>query len=313
MDESTLLSELEAALIREAELLQQQNNRNNANNVIMNQNNPPRPNPQALSEDERDYALRLKSAVEASPEIPNLNDLQYAHHALVDTESVEVALHKISSLQTFRKTYGINDTVEQGLHCLRAFMAQQSAFVLHVDVNEQTHEAIRVLDVARLNPRAAMKPCPLRGVDHHWKEFVCGLYYCHTACSPYLSSIRQGVFEIADLHSLGSHNFSMEFEYRRHGELLDYFPLRVKTIMAYNTGYFANVAWNLMKPLMNENVKKRVQLGCQVLEEDGSVSPRRLCEFYLQPSNEIAQESVLARARTLLQIRYQNEREFRLG
>ena len=83
--------------------------------------------------------------------------------------------------------------------------------------------------------------------------------------------------------------------------------------MAYNTGYLANVGWNLMKPMMTDNVKQSIQLGCQVVEPDGSVSNRRLCEFYLQPNIDIAQRSILARAKTMLQIRYHHEQQFQLS
>lgn len=307
-DDQALLLALEVALLREAALLGQQDQDDTVTDDMSAL-------PNALTEAERTYARQLKAAHAADNDSDTLlTDFQYAHHAVVDSHlPLPQALQKVIGLQRFRQQYNLQDTVEEGLQYLDSFMTQQAEFVLHLDVCEGgSFEAVRALDIARLNPAAAMK-LDARGVDYHWKQFVCGEYYMHTACSPYLASIRQGIFEIADLDQLGSHNFSMEFEYRRHGELIGYYPLKFKTIMAYNTGYLANVSWNLMKPFLTENAKKSIQLGCQVVEApDANDSRRRLAEFYLQPSPQLAQASILHRTQTMLQIRYRNEQDFRL-
>ncbi|CAB9504383.1 expressed unknown protein [Seminavis robusta] len=260
---------------------------------------------------EHGNATAIKQRVESCSELDNLNDFQYAHYALVDDANTDAAVEKIRNLQEFRRRYHLNDTVEQGMQYLQAFMTQQPGFVLHLDCSAGTYETIRVLDVSKLNPSAALVVGTGGDLDYNWRQLVCGLYYMHTACSPYLASIRQGVFEIADLDGVGAHHLNMEFEYRRHGELVGCYPIKFKNIMAYNTGYFANVGWNLMKHLMNDNVRSSIQLGCQIM--DGAAGGnRKLSDFYLQPSLEEAQRAVLDRARILLTIRYHNEQTFQL-
>ena len=89
-----------------------------------------------LSEDETQWANALKLRVEASEDIQNLSDYEYAQFAIHSQGKLRGALSRIQGLQAFREEYNINDTVEEGIELLRAFQEQQSWFLLDVNYDD---------------------------------------------------------------------------------------------------------------------------------------------------------------------------------
>jgi len=84
-------------------------------------------------------------------------------------------------------------------------------------------------------------------------------------------------------------------------------------MLVYNSTHVANVAMSAIKIFMTENQRQAVRMGCQICDPDESRNAdRRLKDFYLQPDRMEAERRLLERARLLLQIRIENERNFRL-
>lgn len=264
---------------------------------------------------ERQWALELKQAVEEdSSRFDPLQDMEYAHHAIVAGGNVAEALTRIEGMQMFKREYHVTDTVEQAMEMLTDVYRQQPGFILHMDICPHTQEGVLVLDLAAFSPAATVASTKEMSSDETWRMHVVGFYYMFKTCQPSLASVREGLFELIECEGVSWTNISMEHENRLHAEMWGYYPLKWKKILAYNTALVANLAWSLIKPLMSEPMKQSLHLGCQLVESDPyyRMAPRRLSQLYLQPNPEIARQHTLMRARDLLAIRFQNEQNFRL-
>jgi hypothetical protein len=263
-----------------------------------------------ITDEERQWALEIKRAVEGSDEIKNLNDMVYAHHAIVARGNLEQALQSIERIQLFREHYKVDHSVEQGVQFLQALMDQQPGFLLNIDIDLDRQEAINAFDCGPYDPKAAFGTT---GVHDNWRVFCCGAYYVKFASQPNFAVIRNGLLELVDFGDFSWANFSPETSIRFMDEWMRYYPMKMSGLLMYNTGSVANMILSLTKPLMSQSQKNALQLGCQVMEQDGSCNPnRRLKEFYLQPTPEFAQEFLLERARILLTTRQYHEASFRL-
>ena len=318
-----------------------------------------------ITDDERTWALEIKQAVEDSTELDNICDMFYAQYAIINQGDLPKALRMIQGMQTFRRTYKIDDSIEQGVHYLRKEMSQQPGFLLTVNIDVPRQISYISYDCGALRPDVAMghSRCPTTGVmQENWVVLMAAAYYKKYACQPSLATVRNGFTVLADFGDYDWNNFSLEMSEGMFGELLDHYPMVWNHFFAYNTGtyidssfirsllhgclftclsdydtgwtsiivqnfvltfgtidlqialgYLANILFGLAKQVMTPAMKESVQLGCQIIEPDeGSNSGRRLKDFYYQPSQEVAEGSILDRTRLLLTARRHNEETFRL-
>ncbi|CAB9522447.1 expressed unknown protein [Seminavis robusta] len=268
-----------------------------------------------ISEEERRWALEIKRAVEDNEELTNLSDMTYAHHAIVANGNVDEALCRIERQQVFRDHYKVDHSVEQGVELLQELIRQQPGFLLNIDIELIRQEAINAVDCGCFNPNVALDTSSSAGFGVHdnWRIFCCGYYYIKFTSQPTLSVIRNGTLELGDFGGYGWSNFSTEVNSRLMEEVVAWYPMKWNGLLLYNTGSVANAIIALAKPLMGETMRNTLQLGCQVVEADGSCNPnRRLREFYMQPNAEEAERNMLERAKLLLTTRQNNEETFRL-
>ena len=264
-----------------------------------------------LSDEERQWTLAIKEALHNSSHFADdfhLSDLAFAQQAIVAQGNVAEALVRIEGLQHFYEEYNIDHTLEQALYYMREFMLQQPGYLLHLDVSPLSQQAWMVTDSAAFRFENALAN------DDHWKICVCGIYYAHYIMWTTFASIRQGMFSEVECDSVGWHNFNMEFVNRLFGELFSYIPIKFRVTRAYNTTVIANLLFSLARPFMSTSHKRSVQLGCQVMSNNDDTNPgiRRLSEFYLQPSVDVAMRRILKRTEELMQIRKYNEDTFQL-
>jgi hypothetical protein len=271
----------------------------------------------AISDQELQWAIQLKHAVNESERLDlqsPISDMELAHHAIIAQGNVVEALVRIEGLDRFRREYRIDQSVEQGVSFVLNFMKQQPGYLLHIDANPHTYEAVMVSDSAAFSDKSALEATSNVTADEQWRICVGAIYYLHYAVlSPTLASVRQGIAATVECDGVGWHNIGSEYISRLFEEMFSYLPVRFTQIRAYNTTVVANLLFSLARPFMSPNMSRSVQLGHQIADPTNfSGGPRRLSEFYLQPSLEIAQQRVLQRVQALLTVRLHNDKEFRL-
>ena len=268
-----------------------------------------------ITQDELRWSLELKLAVMGSEELDNLSDMEYAQHAIIAGGKVEEGLRRIERMQVFRQYYQVDNSIEQGLKYIRALIEQQPGFLLNIDIDLARNEAINVFDCGCFDPNVALScsASPETGYQDNWKVFACAVYYIKYISQPTLAVVRHGLLELGDFGGYGWSNFSVEVNQKLMDEVISWLPTKWNGLLMYNTGSAANVIMGLCKPLMSESMRNSLHLGCQVIESDGSRNNhRRLSEFYMQPTPEEAQKSLLERAEVLITTRRHNEDTFRL-
>lgn len=266
---------------------------------------------------ERDWSLAVKGAVEGSEDLVNLTDMEYAQFAITTKGDLQEALRRIHGMQLFRQHYKIDHSVEQALYFLRGHIRLFPGLLLNIDVDIEQNIGINACDLGYLQPDLILGTRPGivedKAIDGNWGLFCCATYYIKFATQPSLAVIRNGLLELVDFKDYGWKNFSTAINGRIFEEVLAHIPMTWRHFLGYHTGVVGNVIVSMAKPLMNETWRKTISMGCQIVEEENSSDPpRRLKDFYLQPSTEIAYENLLERARVLLTQRKQNEARFRL-
>lgn len=265
-----------------------------------------------LTSVERNWALRLREAVEQLDDLQNLTDMEYAQYAIITQGDIPKALTKLYGFQVFREEYGVDNSVEQAIEVLAEHFRQQPGYLLHLDVDPATNEPCVVMDNSAFYPSRTMQLARGRHHDFNWRVNLVRTYYEYYAATCSFSAIRQGIFLIIDCDGVGSENFNLEYATRFHMELWDQLALKFKHILCYNTTTVANVGWNLLRRLLDQNMKETLQLGCQLAEVEGAPTPERLSELYLQPSLEVAQHKCLTCIAKLVRTRNRNQALFRL-
>lgn len=267
-----------------------------------------------LTEEERGWALTIKRAVEEDEELRNLCDLDYVQYAIVTGGDVQDSLRRMRGLQVFRQEYGINDTFDQALEMIRAFLTQQPGLLLAVDkaktASQQGGEDedadahlhyLLVLDFAKINPKTIRLPRDKR-------DMLGAFYYLHTATVAHPTAIRNGLLFIAECEGMTFDNVSPDFVGTIWREFKVYFPLRLKEFSWLRAATAATVLFSLCKPFFPAEVQAKVNLGCEFDAFEG-----RLDELFLnRETPEENMEMTFRRAKRHLRERFQNAEAFRL-
>jgi len=277
-----------------------------------------------LSDQERNWALELKHAVQDTPDrFPPedsryiLGDMELAHVAIVSRGNLVEGLVRLEGLQQYRREYELDHSPPQILEALQNFMHQQPGYLLHMDVSPvPPFDPLLIMDSSQVFPKVAV------AAEDKWRVFCVGIYYTHYVLWPTLATVRHGLNITLECGACGWHNFSMEQVTRLFEEVMAYMPIKFKSMKGYNTNVVANLMFSMARPFMGPEMKKSVQLGCQVITGDTAEnatlinnthsSNASLAEFYLQPSLQAAELRILQKAQALLSVRKYNEQVFRL-
>ena len=240
-----------------------------------------------ITDEEREFALAIKRAVEDDEDLVRLTDLDYLQYALsTNSGDLDETLRKIRGLQVFRQEYQINDTLEQGIDLLHALLQQQPGMLLSVDKvrtspkqpNEEDNDQLEidlhshylmVFDFAKINPRAMKLPSDKR-------DLLGALYYVHHATQTNPNAIRNGILFIAECDSMSWDNISLDFVGPIWAEMKNYYPVNLKEISWLRAATAATVMFNLAKPFLPLHVRQKVNLGCEFQAFDG-----RLDELFM--------------------------------
>lgn len=256
-----------------------------------------------ISGEERQWALTLKRALSENEETKSisLSDMEIVQFGMVERGHLLKSLDRIKKLDQFRTQYGIKETVEDGVECVKKFMKQQPGLLLNLDQCARHKHYVQVMDMANFHPRRVQ-------FDKDWRVFLSGMHYLMVCLNPSLSAVRNGLVGIAECDGMGWHNFCMDFERRLWHEHPTVYPARWHEISWVNTPTPANMLFALLKPMMPEEIRSVFQLGVKFDESfDG-----RLNELFLQPSVEEANQRVIWNVQSFLAKRYHNQEHFQL-
>lgn len=264
-----------------------------------------------ISDEEKEWALEIKRAVEDNEHLLPLTDYEYVQHALVSEGKLGEALCRVERMQNFCQEYGVDKSVEQAMEMLVELIHQQPGFLLHMDCDPVAHNTINVIDLGMFDPRLAQADPD--GRDRNWRTFACGVFYMKYCSQPSFATIRAGFYVLAEFGDVGNHNSDPAARMRLFDELMRYFPMKWKQFLAFNTGYAATIMLSIVKSFMPKTLASVVEMGCQIEESDETRNPtKRLREFYMQPTVELAYKSILQKARAMAERRDYNTRHYRL-
>lgn len=266
-----------------------------------------------ITEQEREWALAIKKAVEADDELKNLSDLEYVQYAIATEGDVPGSLKRAKGLQLFRQEYGINDTLDQGTNMLQAMLQDhEPGLILSVDkVQTTTSDAcddpdlfshfVFVLDFAKINPKGIHLPS-------HKRDTLGALYYAHHATQTTPAAIRNGCVFIAECEGMTFDNISLDFLGSLFREMKSHYPIRIKEISWLRAATAATVMFALAKPFLPRHVRETVNLQYDFQAYDGRLDAL----FLTKPTPEENAMFILQKTSSHLAERLRNEKLFRL-
>ena len=140
-----------------------------------------------LSEQERQWALSVRSAVNATAELDNLSDFMCAQLALIHRENTEAAIEKATILQEIRQAFDIKDTFESSLSTIKLFVTLHPGYLVTLINNEGT--LVMTVDSSK-------KPTSreLRSLRGGVEKFLHGIYVLFHILNFDFEAIRRGKF-----------------------------------------------------------------------------------------------------------------------
>lgn len=251
-----------------------------------------------LYDDENDWALDIKDAIEDTPDIDNLTDFQYAQLAIVDQDDIEMALERARKMQDFKRQYDIRDSVECGLRCMKEFVDLLPGHWLSLSSAEG--QCVLVADVSKLTVDR------IRTSSDGLHTWLAGTYFmCHVLSSEFYA-MRHGFTILAENQGYDfKKNFGLDLHSKLWKELASVYPLQISKMKNYNTGLVYNMLVRMAKSFVTEEIHSRFEVGCVC--ELGTLD-----KLYATPNQRVANERLMIRLHESLRRRYQNETDFRL-
>ncbi|CAB9523692.1 expressed unknown protein [Seminavis robusta] len=253
-----------------------------------------------ISDQEREWALAIKRAVEASPELDSIPDMMCAHLAIFSQGDLDCAVNRVFNLQAYRKEYNIVNSIEEGKRVIEKYnFVDFQGIVLSFDFDLEIGNSLVVLDITKLD----------KGVfkcHRKTKEIFMALYYGSQAYFPNLEVVRKGNVQIAEFEGFDPSKNMVDGKIFRRGliEIHGSYPTVVSHLYMYHTPMVANLMVSLGKRVLPKNLFPKITMGCTF--------PGRLDQFYGLPTIEAATRRALDNLYESLRIRYENERTFRL-
>ena len=259
--------------------------------------NPDREKLFRLSDEERHWALEIKAAVEESPDLENLSDLQYVQFAISGGGgNLERSLELLRGLQAFREEYRIHDTLEEGMAMITDFTQKNPDGLLSVAYDEEKENYGLIYDRTRLFNLLA---------KDDWRPHLGAVFYLFNCFCPDPHSMRQGIFLIAECEGMQSSGNIVSITQKMWYHLLAHYPFKVGSAKFFHTNLVANVSYAMIKPFMSRSITEKIEMGCQF--------GVNLSSLYLLPTREIALQKLLHRVEDFLRRRYENQATFRLS
>jgi CRAL/TRIO domain len=262
------------------------------------------PGTMALSQEEIDRAMEIKTAIVSDPNLDNLSDYEYVQYALAlpaSEEPMATVMEYAYAMQCFRQEYRITDTLEQGSELFRASLRQHPGFFLAIEYVSNPGNFIAIDDVAAFDPKV------LSGYEQR-RIGMGGFYYRYQCVSSTFQAIRSGVAIMVECDGCSFSNFDAKVNEQFMVEFFRCYPKRHKEVLFLNSPTIINVAYSLWKKYMNNNMKTAFRLGYQIEGMEG----QRIDALFTTPSPAIARQHMVQKVEQFLQLRYRNQKAFSL-
>jgi hypothetical protein len=184
-----------------------------------------------ISPQGRAWASAIKAAIEADPEIDNLNDFCYVQLAVICLENVEEAVEKARDMQGFRNEYNVRDDLEDAKKTVWEYLNLYDNFILSFTYSEDEKSYVLAVDFAAMDYKAVQ-------TDKAWRTNIAGIYYIKQAMVPDFLSMCNG---ITILHECDGFDFYGKFGGLNHisrlsKELFGAQPVLHRNVKWFNAG-----------------------------------------------------------------------------
>lgn len=257
-------------------------------------------NRMVLSEEEHQWALQIKDALELIPELAGgATDYLCAQLALVDKDDVDNAVERAEKLQAFRETYKIEDTWEFGRRCIRDYQKLWPNHILSVTFSPRHGAYVVVTDLSKVDAKAMQRSPEGMEVFLRFFYFLKQAVYCD------LGGVRTGVSYVHECHCHGLGGIDFKISRAFFTNLASFYPTNVHILKFFHSGVNMNLIVSMLRPFMPQSARKKITVGCQ--------HERTLDTLFLDPNNsEASDRAVQEQLTELLQRRYDQDRTFSL-
>ncbi|CAB9526592.1 expressed unknown protein [Seminavis robusta] len=253
-----------------------------------------------LNNEEHQWALNIKQAIEDEPELDSVSDFWVAQLALIDQGDTAAALERAHKMQGFRQEYGILDTYEHGRHVIHEIMDIFPKLYLSFGFSHRYGTYVLVLDVAKLYAKT-LNTRP--GAMAAW---LSAEYYVYNCMSPDLEAIRTGIVSIVECEGFEwSKHFGLQIMKKFSLELGAVYPFQVKQLLCYHTGLCFTLLMSMVKQYLPATLRSTISVG-------NICGLGRLDALYFSPGVEFARDMIKTRLEECLDRRYRNEASFSL-
>lgn len=261
-----------------------------------------------LTTEERDFALRIREAIERDPAIDNLTDMTCACFAIAMEGDLEKAIDQVCQMQGFIKEYSILDTLEHGLRHLTDILLRDHAtgerYLLSIEKTTMPYATggyTLAVDLPKLDLRNYRTPLQIQ-------NFFTGHFYMSLCVSTDFMAVRAGLTVLAecDGHKLKNHMVDLNFFKRMLRDTAAIFPVKHNQMRFFNTSVLVNTMASMAKSVLPKTVSESFRTGCKCPLGE------RLDVFYNMPTTEIAEARLRIKLEECLRKRYHNEKHFKL-
>ncbi|CAB9500140.1 expressed unknown protein [Seminavis robusta] len=207
-----------------------------------------------LTDEERQWALNVKQAIEDDPELDSVSDFWVAQLALIEQGDTEAALERAHQMQSFRQEYGILDTYEHGKQVLHEFMDLFPEFFLSFSFLDGAY--VLVFDTAKLYANTLnTKP----GAMAAWLGSV---YYTNHCMSPDLEAVKRGIVYIIECEGFDwSKHFGVQIFRKFWLEVAAVYPIQFLRIRCFHTGLCLTLMVSMVKHILPAKIHSKFTVG----------------------------------------------------
>lgn len=254
-----------------------------------------------LSDEERQWAINIKNAIEQEEDMAPMSDFFYGQLAIVDKGDTEYAVERARMLQYFQQEYCIQENAEFSIKVGREFQRLMPEFLMALQYQKQSGNFLLALDISGLHAHG------VEANEGTNRLFFQAIYYLCHAMNPDFKSIRQGPIILGENAGFDwKRNFGIKTMKRLWSELTGVYPYQFQKLKNFNTGVLYNVLVSMAKPVIPKDIYCKFEMGCK-LEGGGN-----LATFFMTPNVQEANERFLDNCRIALETRYANEASFSL-
>jgi hypothetical protein len=265
------------------------------NEEVLKQHDPKR---MLLTNQETEWALRIKEHISSLPDINNLSDMLYAQLAIVTEGDVDEAARRATNLQNLKEELKIQDDYVNGAQAVAKYLTYFPGSLMSLYYCHPLGRYVAVCDAAMF-----------RGLKDHEKKRA-SLVWCYYLChilNPDLEATRRGSVCFVEAMGFGFNMEMVDVDLMRqiYGDIFGSYPVRFSHIKCFHTPMLWNILISMVKKVIPDEFASKFEVGC--VFQGG-----RLDQFYTLPTPEVAAKVTHDRLLDCLKLGYENDEAFKL-